>query len=139
MDPQRIHRDDFTGDVAESTIMTAVPATTPASLDHAEHPDRARLQAASETFRMLSDPTRLHLLWLLSHGPADVTELTTATNASRTAVSQHLAKLRFIGMVDTQKNGRNVIYRLADGHLTRLVREGLNYADHTITGEPAHQ
>lgn len=118
--------------------MTAVPAKASISLDHAAHPDHARLQAASETFRMLSDPTRLHVLWHLSHGPADVTALTTITGASRTAVSQHLAKLRFIGMVDTTKNGRHVIYSLADGHLARLVREGLNVADHTVTGEPPH-
>ncbi|KQU29475.1 helix-turn-helix transcriptional regulator [Rhodococcus sp. BP-349] len=109
-----------------------------ASLDHADRPDRARLEAAGDTFRMLSDPTRLHLLWTLSHGPADVTALTEETGASRTAVSQHLAKLRFVGMVETERSGRNVIYRLADGHLARLVREGLNFADHTVTGEPPH-
>lgn len=119
-------------------IMTAASGEPTASLDHAVHPDRARLEAASDTFRMLSDPTRLHLLWLLSRGPADVTALTNESDASRTAVSQHLAKLRFTGMVETQKNGRNVIYRLADGHLARLVREGLNFADHAVTGEPPH-
>lgn len=118
--------------------MTAAPKASLASLDHPEHPDHARLAAATDTFRMLADRTRLHLLWLLSRGPADVTELTTNTGASRTAVSQHLAKLRFVGMVETQKNGRNVVYTLTDGHLARLVREGLNYADHTITGEPPH-
>ncbi|GGC75279.1 helix-turn-helix transcriptional regulator [Hoyosella rhizosphaerae] len=108
------------------------------SLDHAVEPDAARLASASDTFRMLSDPTRLHILWLLSQGPADVTALTAASSASRTAVSQHLAKLRFSGMVDTRKEGRNVIYSLPDGHLARLVREGLNLADHKVTGEPPH-
>ncbi len=109
------------------------------SLDHAVQPDSARLATASDTFRMLSDPTRLHILWLLDRGPADVTALTTATGTSRTAVSQHLAKLRFTGLVETRREGRNVIYRLADGHLARLVREGLNLADHKVTGEPPHE
>jgi DNA-binding transcriptional ArsR family regulator len=99
-----------------------------ASLDHGE-PDAARLALASDTFRMLSDPTRLHILWLLERGPADVSALTAATGTSRTAVSQHLAKLRFTGMVETRK----------DGHLARLVREGLNFADHKVTGEPPHE
>jgi hypothetical protein len=31
-----------------------------------------------------------------------------------------------------------VVYRIRDGHVARLVREGLNHADHRITGEPAH-
>ncbi|MFY2791559.1 metalloregulator ArsR/SmtB family transcription factor [Rhodococcus sp. KRD162] len=109
------------------------------SLDHAAEPDSTRLATASDTFRMLSDPTRLHILWLLDRGPADVSALTTATGTSRTAVSQHLAKLRFTGLVETRREGRNVIYRLADGHLARLVREGLNFADHKVTGEPPHE
>ncbi|MEE2061973.1 ArsR/SmtB family transcription factor [Rhodococcus artemisiae] len=114
------------------------PAEPDASLIHPVSPDAARLEAATGVFRMLSDPTRLHLLWLLSHTDADVTALTEACGASRTAVSQHLAKLRFTGMVETRKEGRRVIYRLRGGHLARLVREGLNHADHVVTGEPPH-
>jgi DNA-binding transcriptional ArsR family regulator len=82
------------------------PAGADASLTHPVSPDSARLEAATGMFRILSDPTRLHLLWLLSHADADVTALTEACGASRTAVSQHLAKLRFTGMVETRKDGR---------------------------------
>lgn len=108
------------------------------SLVHEGAPNQERLDVASETFRMLSDRTRLHLLWLLTQGEADVTALAEATGASRTSISQHLAKLRFARMVDTRKDGRRVVYRLRDGHLSRLVQEGLNHADHRVTGEPAH-
>ncbi|WP_280262990.1 ArsR/SmtB family transcription factor [Nocardia wallacei] len=109
-----------------------------ASLQHPVAPDQPRLDAATSAFRMLSDPTRLHILWLLANAETDVTALTEACGASRTAVSQHLAKLRFTGMVDTRRDGRHVIYRIRDGHLARLVREGLNLADHIVTGEPPH-
>ena len=108
------------------------------SLNHHVTPDDQRLSAAGDVFRMLADPTRLHILWMLSQGPADVTALADACTASRTSVSQHLAKLRFSGMIDAQKDGRRVVYRAVDGHLARLVAEGLNYADHRITGEPPH-
>jgi DNA-binding transcriptional ArsR family regulator len=109
-----------------------------ASLHHPEPPDARRLEAATATFRMLADPTRLHLLWLLAQKPSDVGTLVEQTGASRTSVSQHLAKLRFSGLVTTQKHSRHVIYSLTDGHLTRLVMEGLNHADHKVTGEPSH-
>lgn len=115
----------------------ARPVPSP-SLVHDASPDRDRLDAASETFRMLADPTRLHLLWLLTQGEADVSALAEVTGGSRTAVSQHLAKLRFARLVDTRKDGRRVFYRLRDGHLGRLVQEGLNHADHRVTGEPPH-
>ncbi|WP_066908720.1 ArsR/SmtB family transcription factor [Millisia brevis] len=115
------------------------PDATPASLFHPAAPDTARLDAATNTFRMLADPTRLHILWTLTNAEADVTALTEACGASRTAVSQHLAKLRFTGLVDTRREGRRVIYRIRDGHVARLVLEGMNHADHVVTGEPPHE
>ncbi|CAA9240345.1 MAG: sigma-70 region 2 domain protein, partial [uncultured Arthrobacter sp.] len=60
------------------------------------------------------------------------------TAVSRTSVSQHLAKLRLAGLVSTHRESRRVIYSITDGHLARLVREGLNHADHRVTGEPGH-
>jgi ArsR family transcriptional regulator len=87
---------------------------------------------------MLAEPTRLNLLFQLTEGPKTVTNLTAAAGVPRTVVSQHLAKLRLSGLVDTRKDGRHVIYSLHDGHLIRLIRETINHADHQLTGEPAH-
>ncbi|WP_157120908.1 ArsR/SmtB family transcription factor [Nocardia miyunensis] len=123
--------------MGDTTSANAAELTQP-SLAHPVAPDQQRLDVATNTFRMLADPTRLHILAILADTAADVTTLTEACGVSRTAVSQHLAKLRFTGLVETHKDGRRVIYRIRDGHLTRLVREGLNHADHVVTGEPAH-
>ncbi|WP_104119233.1 metalloregulator ArsR/SmtB family transcription factor [Arthrobacter sp. B1805] len=109
------------------------------SLVHAVEPDAQRLEAGAATFRMLADPTRLHILWLLTQGSADVGTLVAATGANRTAVSQHLAKLRLSGLVSTRKDSRNVVYSIIDGHLARLILEGMNHADHRVTGEPVHE
>lgn len=119
----------------------SVPSThvPPETLSHRVIPDQDRLTAASETLRMLADPTRLHILWVLTTDEADVSTLTDAVGASRTAVSQHLAKLRFTGLVHTRKEGQRVIYRIRDGHLVRLVQEAMNHADHSVTGEPPHE
>lgn len=108
------------------------------SLHHPADPDTTRLEVGAATFRMLSDPTRLHILWLLTQGPADVTSLVRRTGVARTSVSQHLAKLRLSGLVSTHKVSRSVVYSIIDGHLSRLVLEGMNHADHRVTGEPAH-
>jgi DNA-binding transcriptional ArsR family regulator len=108
------------------------------SLVHPVTPGPELLEAASATLRMLAEPTRLNLLWQLTGGPKTVTELTAAAKVPRTVTSQHLAKLRLSGLVDTRKSGRHVIYSLHDGHLVRLIRETINHADHRITGEPTH-
>lgn len=104
-----------------------VLSTTPASLS-----------AAAAVFAMLAEPTRLHLLVRLREGPADVTTLTAATGATRTSVSQHLAKLRLAGLVVTERRGRHVHYALVGGHVARLVAEGLSQAEHEVAGLPQH-
>ncbi|MFJ6313042.1 ArsR/SmtB family transcription factor [Pseudarthrobacter oxydans] len=116
----------------------AATAADVPSLVHQVTPGPELLEAASATLRMLAEPTRLHLLWQLSQGPKTVTELTAAVGVPRTVASQHLAKLRLSGLVDTRKDGRHVIYSLRDGHLVRLIRETINHADHRVTGEPTH-
>lgn len=68
----------------------------------------------------------------LGEGEADVSTLTEACGATRPSVSQHLARLRFAGLVTPRKEGRRVIYRLSHGHLRRLVDEALSVADHRI-------
>jgi DNA-binding transcriptional ArsR family regulator len=109
------------------------------SLVHDVAPGPLLLETAAGTLRMLAEPTRLQLLWQLAGGPKTVTELTAASVAPRTVISQHLAKLRLSGMVDARKDGRHVIYSLHDGHLIRLIRETINHADHRLTGEPTHE
>ncbi|MBX7555254.1 metalloregulator ArsR/SmtB family transcription factor [Streptomyces sp. NPDC004232] len=113
----------------------AVP-TAPST--HLRAPDSARLAEATEVFALLSDSTRLHLLWLLAQEEADVGSLAERCDASRTAVSQHLAKLRLAGLVETRREGRHIHYSLRDGHLRRLVMEALSHADHRVSGTAPH-
>lgn len=120
-------------------LPSSAPDAEQPSLVHRVTPGPELLDVATGTLRMLAEPTRLHLLWQLAEGPRTVTELTAAVGVPRTVASQHLAKLRLSGLVDTRKDGRHVVYSLHDGHLVRLIRETLNHADHQITGEPFHE
>ncbi|GAA2298667.1 metalloregulator ArsR/SmtB family transcription factor [Streptomyces kunmingensis] len=105
---------------------------------HLREPDGARLAEATRVFALLSDATRLHLLWLLALEESDVGSLAERVTASRTAVSQHLAKLRLAGLVEARREGRHMHYRLTDGHLRRLIMEALSHADHRVTGTASH-
>lgn len=109
-----------------------------ASVVHQRTPGPPELAAAAGVFALLADPTRLHLVWLLTRGESDVGALAEACGAARPAVSQHLAKLRLGGLVQHRKDGRRVVYTLPDGHMRRLVVEAISHADHQVTGEPWH-
>ncbi|GAA1673281.1 metalloregulator ArsR/SmtB family transcription factor [Fodinicola feengrottensis] len=101
-------------------------------------PSDAHVDAAATALRMLGDPTRLRLIWLLRDAEMDVSTLVAATGAARPAVSQHLAKLRLAGLVRVRRDGRHALYSVRGGHVRRLVTEIVNAADHQLTGEPDH-
>ncbi|WP_236791392.1 helix-turn-helix transcriptional regulator [Amycolatopsis sp. GM8] len=99
--------------------------------------DDERLTVAAEVLGHLADPTRLHLLRLLVE-EQDVSTLTAQVSASRSSVSQHLARLRFAGLVRARRDGRRMLYRISSDHLTELVAQALEFAGHTVHGIPHH-
>src|SRR5215218_6755238 len=86
----------------------------------AELPDDEQVELAAEVFRMLADPTRVRLLWLMKAGEAAVQDLTEAVGKPQALVSQHLAKLRMARLVTTRRQGSHVCYRLANNHVSQL-------------------
>jgi DNA-binding transcriptional ArsR family regulator len=106
---------------------------------HSHHdPGHAEVEAAAAAFRLLGDRTRLRLMWVLGDCEHDVTSLTEAVGAARPAVSQHLARLRQAGLVDTRKVGQRVLYRARDSHVRNLIAEALSHAEHETTDIPRH-
>ncbi|ANZ39555.1 transcriptional regulator [Lentzea guizhouensis] len=101
-------------------------------------PPGEHVEAAVDGFRMLADPTRLRMLWLLCGDEYDVTTLAEKVEIARPAVSQHLAKLRMTGLVTVRRDGRRSLYRARGGHVRRLLAEAVNAADHHLTGQPDH-
>jgi DNA-binding transcriptional ArsR family regulator len=75
-------------------------------------------QLHAEICAGLADPNRILLLYALSHGPRNVTELCNELNMPQPLVSRHLKVLRERGMVTTERRGTVIIYSLGD---TRLV------------------
>lgn len=77
--------------------------------------------ASARFFRVLGDPTRLHVVRLLLERPRTVSDLVDAVGASQSKVSNHLACLRWCRLVDTERDGRHVIYRVTDPRLGALL------------------
>lgn len=101
-------------------------------------PTGTQVSVASDAFRLLSDPTRIKLLWALLQGESSVTALAELVGASPTAVSQHLSKLRWAKLVRVRREGTFAYYSAADDHVARLLAEALYHADHRMLGLPEH-
>jgi DNA-binding transcriptional ArsR family regulator len=77
----------------------------------------------SDVFEALGDPTRRQLLSQLSSlGEASCTDLSRGMPISRQAVNKHLNLLADAGLVTTQRQGREVVYRVRPEPLTDAVR-----------------
>lgn len=67
--------------------------------------------------KMLSDESRIRVLNCLVHRDACVCELAEALNLQQTALSNHLAKLRTSGLVETNREGTWIYYSISKGYL----------------------
>ena len=114
-------------------------ATHESLLPGRDPPTAAQIEATVGLLELLADATRLQILWALSAGEFDVTSLVAMTGSTKTATSQHLARLRDANLVTVRRDGRHKIYRLASGHLRKLIREALYQADHLIQDLPPHK
>ena len=77
--------------------------------------------AAARFFRVLGDPTRLHILKLLEEGERTVSELVGEVAQPQPRVSTHLACLRHCGFVSTERRGKEIVYSLALKGLDGIV------------------
>jgi len=83
-------------------------------------PDRA---VAARFFRVLGDPTRLHILELLEEGELSVGQLVAAVGQPQPRVSTHLACLRHCGFVRAERRGKEIVYSLALHGLDRIAEQ----------------
>ena len=69
----------------------------------------------AEVLKTLAHPRRLAILHRLAQGPCEVGRLAEDLDMPQPNVSQHLAVLRAAGIVEADRDGREVRYRLTDG------------------------
>ena len=91
------------------------------------------LEDAAELFKVLGNESRLWLIRLLGKEPRTVGALTEVTGMSQPLVSQHLRTLRQAGLVTATRQGKAVIYTLADEHVIHIVADALVHVQ-----EPVH-
>jgi DNA-binding transcriptional ArsR family regulator len=84
----------------------------------------------AETFRALSDPTRVRIISALAQQELCVCDLAAVLGMSPSAISHQLRLLRMMGLVRHRKEGRMVYYALDDEHIYHLFCDGLEHVRH---------
>ncbi|OGF55602.1 MAG: hypothetical protein A2Z21_09185 [Candidatus Fraserbacteria bacterium RBG_16_55_9] len=81
----------------------------------------------AETFKILSDPTRVKIIFALSKAVLCVCDLSLLLGMQDSAVSHHLRLLRALKLVKYRREGRMAYYSLDDEHIDKLFRYGLEH------------
>ncbi len=102
-----------------------------AGVDSAEREARRRERAerAANKLKVLSDPTRVAILYELlkarDHNPATVTELASQFGLSQPTVSVHVKLLREAGLVRSERDGNQVLYHAEEETIRAYVEDAL--------------
>lgn len=77
-----------------------------------EHmPDTERFQLTADIFKLLSDPTRIRIFWILCHYEECVINIAAIMDMSSPAVAHHLRLLRTSGLIESRRDGKETYYR----------------------------
>ena len=80
-------------------------------------------QVLADTFKQLSDGSRLRLFWLLCHCEECVTNLSAMMGMSSPAISHHLRQLKDAGLIVSRRDGKEVYYKAADAPTSQALHD----------------
>lgn len=84
--------------------------------------DEETVLRLSETFKVLSDPTRLKIVLALAKEELCVYDIAELLGVTESAVSHQLRMLKTLRLVKIRKDGKMVFYSLDDEHIEDLIR-----------------
>ncbi|MFJ8311650.1 MULTISPECIES: ArsR/SmtB family transcription factor [unclassified Streptomyces] len=88
-------------------------------------PDSVAVGQAVAVLKAVADPTRYRLLWALSRQELPVSTLAELLGTHVAATSQHLARLRAVGLVSPRREGTRIYYRTGPADARHLLEGAL--------------
>ena len=93
-------------------------------------PEKETLGQIAELFKGFADPTRVHILCLLmAEGELCVNDIAERVELSQSAISHQLKSLKQMHLIRFRREGKNILYSLADDHVATILRMGLEHAE----------
>ncbi len=92
-------------------------------------PDDDLLADLSELFRVFGDSTRIKILYVLLESDMCVCDISNLLNMNQSAISHQLRILKQSKLVKNRREGKTVIYSLADGHVRTMISQGMEHIE----------
>ena len=81
----------------------------------------------ADLFKGFGDPTRVHILSLLAQRELCVTEIAQEVEITQSAISHQLRILKQMHLIKYRRDGKNLLYSLADDHVLTILQTGLEH------------
>ena len=94
-----------------------------------ELPEDEVLYDLAELFKIFGDSTRVKMLYILSVSEMCVQDLAQLLGVTQSAVSHQLRALKASKLVRYRREGKTVLYALADGHVRTIIDQGLEHVE----------
>lgn len=75
---------------------------------------KPNFEKCAELFKIMSNSKRLEILNIIKDKEVTVNEITKLLGTRKSNTSQHLAYLRYTGVVAARRSGKNIFYKLVD-------------------------
>ncbi|MBO5130269.1 MAG: winged helix-turn-helix transcriptional regulator [Oscillospiraceae bacterium] len=89
--------------------------------------DKETMERIAELFKGFADPTRVHILSLLQQQELCVTDIAEKVAISQSAISHQLRILKQMHLIKYRREGKNILYSLADDHVRTILEMGLEH------------
>ena len=92
-------------------------------------PDERAMDHVAALFKLCGDPTRVSILCALSRHELCVCEIASVVSMSSSAVSHQLRLLKQTGVIRSHRQGKTVVYSIADRHIEEIFSLALAHAE----------
>lgn len=92
--------------------------------------DEETLFLVAQTFKALSDPTRIRILHLLSQGEHAVNGIAEKLNLLQSTVSHQLRFLKNLRLVKSRREGTSIYYSPEDEHVLGVLQQMIHHTRH---------
>lgn len=90
-------------------------------------PDDETLYDLADFFRIFADSTRIKILYALFESEMCVYDIAQLLNMTQSAISHQLRALKQSKLVKYRREGKTVLYSLADGHVRTIMDQGMEH------------
>ena len=90
-------------------------------------PDDETLYDLADLFRIFADSTRIKILYVLFESEMCVYDIAQLLNMTQSAISHQLRALKNVRLVEARREGKTILYSLADGHVRTIIDQGMEH------------